>query len=232
MVETDLHIPVQTWLEGQGYRVSAEVHHCDLVARPAHSEDPEDIIIVELKTRMSLELVVQAARRKEMTDAVYVAVPVQGSRGTIRNARGVHTLLRRLEVGLLLVRFLRSGTRVEVVLHPRPFTPRRARRRRARIIREIDNRYAELNRAGEPGSVPRMGAWRQRCIHVARILHETGEASPRELRLRGAPPETQQLLARDTYGWFERVSRGVYRLTPEGAHALELHDSTGYPPPP
>ncbi len=218
VLETDLYAPVRRWLEGQGYTVSAEVGNCDIVA--VSPEDPEAITVVELKTRMSLDLVAQAALRKDLTESVYVAVPLRGSRGRIRNGRAVTALLRRLETGLIVVRFLRNTVRVEVLLHPRPFDPRHARRRKIRIIREIEGRYAEFDAAGRPGNKPRMSAWRQRSLRVAMLLRECGSASPAELRRRGAPEQTQRILSSNTYGWFDRVRRGVYELSEAGSEAL------------
>jgi hypothetical protein len=38
--------------------------------------------------------------------------------------------------------------------------------------------------------------------------------------LRGAVPDAATILLRNVYGWFTRVERGVYALTPEGTSAL------------
>ncbi len=78
MKETELGKPIETWLEKQGYSVSCEVKNCDIVARKA-----DELLIVELKTRFCLDLVYQAVNRKNLTDSVYVAVPVQQGRKTI-----------------------------------------------------------------------------------------------------------------------------------------------------
>lgn len=220
MRETDLFIPVARWLEGQGYHVSAEAGQCDIVARHREDSAGEQLILVELKVRMSLDLIIQAARRKEISDSVYVAVPVHGSKGHLRNTRGVLSLLRRLEVGLLLVRFLRSGTRVEVLLHPTPFAPRRKHRRKAQIIREIDGRYAEFDTGGQPGNVPRLTAYRQKSIHLARLLHARGPSAPRELCAAGAPKEAPDILRKNAYGWFDRPQRGIYQISSAGVVAL------------
>ncbi|TVR70124.1 MAG: hypothetical protein EA427_06640 [Spirochaetaceae bacterium] len=226
MVETELYEPIRRWLEGQGYAVSAEVGFCDVVAYPP--DDPQSLIVVELKRRMSLDLLAQAALRKELTDAVYVAVPLQGSRSRLRNGRALRTLLRRLETGLIVVRFLRGITRVEVLLHPLPFRHRTAHKRRGRIIREIDGRFAEFDKAGQPGSTPRLSAWRQRSLLVALILRECDSSSPADLRARGAPEQTQRILSLNSYGWFERLRHGVYGLSAAGRAALEiLPEETG-----
>ncbi|SIQ79707.1 hypothetical protein SAMN05920897_11539 [Alkalispirochaeta americana] len=213
--------PLRSWLEGQGYLVSAEVKYCDLVARSP--EKPEEFIVIEMKTRLSLDLLFQAARRKALTEAVYIAVPLRGSKSSLRKGRALQDLLRRLEVGLLVVRFLQRTTRIEVLLHPQPFQPRTARRRRIEILREIDGRYAEFDRGGLPGGAPRLTAWRQRSLRVAQLLLARDEASPAELRQAGAPAQTQQILSKNSYGWFDRIRRGTYRLSPAGTQALSRY---------
>lgn len=225
MRESDMHAPLKHWLEGQGYAVSAEVRDCDLVARDPHSDDAP--LILELKLRMSLDLIAQGVRRQEISPSVYLVVPLQGSRDRLRNSRAVLPVIRKLELGLIYVRFLRTGTRVEVHLHPGP-APRQGRpaRRRA-ILREIDGRYAELNRAGQTTHEERFSAYRQRAIRVAALLRESDResVSPAELRARGAPDTVQQILSKNYYGWFDRISRGAYRLNAAGQRALERYGS-------
>ncbi len=224
MREEDLFGPVRMWLEGQGYTVSSEVRHCDIVAR--HPDTPDEIIIVELKTRMSLDLVNQGVHRKELTDSVYLAIPLRGAAGRLRNAASVLHTLRRLELGLLYVRFLRQGSRVEVALHPREFTPRRRTGRRRAIIREIDHRYAELDTGGQPSRTPRFSAYRQRALMTAAILSEESELSPGDVRGRGGPDECGHIMAANHYGWFDRVRRGHYRLSEAGREAVRRNGDT------
>jgi hypothetical protein len=229
MRESDLHYPLKTWLEGQGYHVSAEVQHCDLVATSPDTPHEADPIILELKTSMSLDLVSQGVRRQEVSENVYLAIPVHGSSGTVRKAAHILPVLRRLGLGLVIVRFLRQGTRVEVVLHPGETTPRRRHRKRQAILREIDGRYAELNRAGQTSREERFSAYRQRAIRVLALLWMfQGDAgvSPAELRGHGAPESVQQILSANHYGWFERVRRGRYRVSTAGDLALERYRQT------
>jgi len=220
MRESDLYTPLKRWLEGQGYQVSAEVRGCDMVAQLPHSDD--DPVILELKVRMSLDLITQGVRRQEISPSVYLVVPLHGSQARLRNSRSVITLLRSLELGLIFVRFLRSGSRVEVRIHPEP-APRRSRpaRRRA-ILREIDGRYAELNRAGQTSQEENFSAYRQRAIRVAALMRYSAQhtLSPADLRALGAPDSVQEILSKNYYGWFDRVSRGSYRLNQAGRSAL------------
>ncbi|MDZ7794620.1 MAG: hypothetical protein U5P10_13290 [Spirochaetia bacterium] len=69
--ESDLFQPLKAYLEGQGYSVHAEVRNCDIVAQKG-----DELILVELKSSISLNLLIQAAERKEISDSVYIAVPV------------------------------------------------------------------------------------------------------------------------------------------------------------
>lgn len=222
--ETELYEPVVRYLEVQGYSVHGEVGNLDVVARKPDGTDT--FVAVELKTRMSLDLLGQAVRRKEVTDSVYVAVPVFGSRGRLRNGRNIRALLRRLEVGLLLVRFLKTGVRVEPILHPVPFSPRRFHRRQAAILREVEGRYIHEDKGGAPATTRKLTAFRQRSLLTAELLQRAGTASPRQLREAGAPQECGRILSQNVYGWFERVSRGVYRLHSAGEEVLQRETST------
>ena len=46
----------------------------------------------------------------------------------------------------------------------------------------------------------------------------TAPARPRDLKPRA--PDAAKILQGNVYGWFERLSRGVYGLTPAGKEAL------------
>jgi hypothetical protein len=205
------------------------VRDCDLVARrgapeSAAADSGDELLVIELKSRLSLDLMIQGVRRKELTESVYVAVPLQGSAGRVRNLSGVKALLARLEIGLIVVRFLRSGTRIEVVAHPRPFTPRVRHRRRIGVIREIDGRYAEFDRAGQASTEERITAYRQQSLYLAHLLREHGEQSPAQLRGLGASERAGAILSHNLYGWFDRVRRGVYRINAAGGEALDHYD--------
>jgi hypothetical protein len=40
------------------------------------------------------------------------------------------------------------------------------------------------------------------------------------LRIAAGVPRAGRILQRNVYGWFDRIERGTYRLTPEGDQAL------------
>lgn len=217
MKETDLYSSVADYLEHQGYQVNSEVKHCDITALKG-----DDLIIVELKTRFSLALVYQALERKKLTPSVYVAIPVTSAKPTPPNYKSVKSLLRKLEVGLILVRFLKNKKRVEVVLHPTAYEQKKSPKRRKSIIREIEGRYGEFNQGGSDNSVEKITTYKQEAIRIAWFLRE-GDLTPKELRERGCGAKTQQILAANFYGWFNRVKRGLYSLDPAGLEALESY---------
>ncbi len=218
MKETELSKPLSLWLKKQGYTVSCEVKNCDIVARKN-----DELLIIELKTRFSLDLVYQAVNRKNMTESVYVAVPVLPGKKSIPKLKEAKKLLFRLEVGLIFVRFFKTKTRVEIVLHPSEYNPRKAVRRRKSIIREIDGRYSEFNTGGSTNMDQRVSAYKQQALICAWLLDTQGVLSPSAIRKSGGGSKTQQILSGNIYGWFDKVSRGLYTLNPAGEKALKIY---------
>jgi hypothetical protein len=62
-----------------------------------------------------------------------------------------------------------------------------------------------------------MTAYRQQALACAASL-AGGRRRTREIR--SAIPNASSILLRNVYGWFTRIKRGVYALTPEGTSAL------------
>ena len=60
-------------------------------------------------------------------------------------------------------------------------------------------------------------------MRCAALLAAHGPMSPKALRGAGAVPNAGSILLRDAYGWFERTSRGVYGLSPQGHLAIERY---------
>jgi hypothetical protein len=218
MDETELFPPLKVYLEQQGYSVYSEVKNCDIAA-----VKDDDLIIIELKTKLSMKLLIQAAKRKEITESVYIAVPVEGAKKYPGGNPEVKLLLRQLEIGLILVRTMKKKVRIEVLFHPLPYTRRISGRKKRAILREIDGRYAEFSTAGEPAAGKKIFAYRQEALRIAAVLKQNGEMSPKQLREEGCSVKTQDIVSKNVYGWFERVKRGVYRLHPAGIQALAVY---------
>ncbi|HYN48526.1 MAG TPA: DUF2161 family putative PD-(D/E)XK-type phosphodiesterase [Candidatus Nanopelagicales bacterium] len=205
--EVELYAPVKAFLEARGYNVKGEIAGCDLVAVRA-DERP---VIVELKLAFTLGLVLQGVDRLALADTVYLAVPAGAAR-----RRGIRPLCRRLGLGLLAVHA--PHPRVEVLVDPGPYRPRHDRRRSARMLREHGLRRGDPTPGGA-NRAPIMTAYRQEALRVAAALRD-GPAAVAALRVAAEAPNAGPILARDVYGWFERVKRGTYRLRDEGVAAL------------
>jgi hypothetical protein len=206
--ESDLYQPVKALLEGQGYLVKGEVRGCDVVGVRG-SEPP---VVVELKRAFGLALVLQGIDRLSMTDRVYLAIGAWPKR-----LRDVKKLCRRLGLGVMIV----SGPRVDVLLDPIPYAPRKNRRKADRLLGEHARRVGDPNRGGSSTRVPMMTAYRQESLRCAGLLAQNGPMTLAALRIAAGVPNAASILQRDAYGWFERVERGTYTITPEGRRGLE-----------
>ncbi len=211
--ETDLYEPVKLMLEGQGYTVKAEVGPADVVA----CRDGEEPVIVELKTRFSLALFHQAVERLKLSDTVYVAVP-RGTGQAFRKALKANTTLcRRLGLGLMTVR-LKDGL-VEVHADPGPHAPRKAARRRQMLLKEFARRDGDPNTGGQTRTTI-MTAYRQDAIRCAGVLAANGAMKASDVAKAANVERARTIMADNHYGWFERVSRGIYGLSEAGRSAL------------
>ncbi len=217
--ETDLAEPLRVYLAEAGWKVRAEVNHCDFAA----VRGGEELLIVEMKRALTLALVVQAARRQRITDTVYLAIPRPASTWRWRrDNRGVMHLLRRLELGLLFVTADADRPPVEAVMHPLPFTRRRRHDERRRLLEEISQRSGDYNTAGTPAR-KLMTAYRERAIRIAACLIVHGRLSARQLVRMGTGQETWAALYRNVYGWFVRAGKGQYELSERGRRDLERY---------
>ncbi len=210
MRESDLYPAVKAFLEAQGYEVKSEIGHLDVLAR--RGDEPP--VVVELKTTFSLSLVMQGVERQTLFDHVYLAVPVSSDRGWTLRYKDIIRLCRRLGLGLLAVK-TGPGARVEAHLDPGPYAPRKNTTRSARLLREFDRRSGDPNLGGTT-RVKRVTAYRQDALRCVAHLAAAGEASPAQIAKATGVTKATAILQADHYGWFARVRRGIYALSPAG----------------
>ena len=214
MVETELYGPIKAFLEKQGYEVKGEVKGCDAVA----TRGDEPPLIVELKTRFSLPLVLHGIERQRLTDNVYLAVPPFRSRGVRK--KDALALCRRLGLGLLIVRPA-AARKVEPLLDPAEYHPRKRKPALQRLLREFETRVGDPNTGGATRRKI-ITAYRQDALRCAGYLGENGPSKAAKVASETGVPRAGNILLKDYYGWFERppeTPRGVYALTPKGKRA-------------
>jgi hypothetical protein len=214
MREADLYAPLKSYLEGQGYEVKAEIGDCDIMA--SRAGDPT--VVVEMKLTFSLQLVLQGVVRQGMFDHVYLAVPV--TKGWTQRYRDIIALCRRLSLGLLAV----GPKGVEAHLDPAPYAPRLKAKPAARLLREFDRRVGDPNVGGITGT-KKMTHYRQDAIRCALHLRAGPCKAALVAKSTGVARAAAQMRD-DHYGWFERVERGIYQLTPKGVSAVTEHVQT------
>lgn len=212
-LETDLYPPVKTFLEVQGYEVKSEIGAVDVVA----IRGEEEPLLVELKLTFSLALVYQGIQRQAISDLVYLAIPKPKK---FKAQKDTVALCRRLGLGLLTVR-LRDG-HIEPLLDPAPYAPRKSKPRKARLLREFARRVGDPNNGGatRAGIVT---SYRQDALKCADFLHQNGPSKGAVVAKSTAVPTATRIMADDHYGWFERVERGVYGLTPKGVEGVAAY---------
>jgi hypothetical protein len=211
MLERDLYAPVKALLAERGYAVQAEVAGCD-----AMGVRGEECCAVELKLRLNLDVIVQAAARQRFADTVFVAIPTPGRAYYTARFRDVTRVLRRLDVGLITVR---DGRAARVDFEAGPHGVRRNARLRREALAEFGARRTDANVGGVTG-VPLMTAYRERALTVAALLRDGPSTAP-ALRGLGAPDDAYAILYRNPYGWFARLGGGRYELGPLGLAALD-----------
>lgn len=210
MRETDLYPPVKAMLEAQGYAVKAEIGAADVVAL----RGDEAPVVVEMKTAFSLALIHQGIERLKITDAVYLAVPPWKGRAGWKAFAANKILCRRLGLGLMTV----GGQQVDIHLDPAPYQPRQSKARRERLLGEFQRRVGDPNEGGATRRTI-MTAYRQDALRCLTALG-AGPAKASAVAKAAKVARARAIMADDHYGWFERVERGVYALTPKGRKAL------------
>ncbi len=213
MSETDLYPPVKAWLETLGYVVKGEVGAADVVAL----RGDEEPLIVELKTGFSLTLLQQAVARQAVSDTVYVAVPRWKGKAGWRAFKGNVGLCKRLGVGVLSVE-MKTG---EVKAHcdPVPFQPRKSKRRKAALLKEFAGREGDPNLGGMKRETI-VTAYRQGALRCAVYLAEHGASRGAAVAKATGVARATTMMRDNHYGWFEKVEKGVYALSPAGREAV------------
>lgn len=215
--ETQMYPPLKAFLEDEGYLVRAEVEGIDVMAKK-----DDEVLIVEMKTGFSLKLVYQCIERLKITPNVYAYVPLEkGGRWPLAYKR-MCALLKRLGCGLFT---LDSRPGQMIVCHefgPGPFKVRTNYRKRKSALKEFDGREQDLNAAGSTRE-PIFTVYKHKALRVARFLQENGDSSLADIAEGCGEKSVSAILQNNFHYWFERVSRGVYRTTPEFERFLSTH---------
>ena len=217
MKESDLYPPLKRFLESQDYGVKGEVQDCDVLA----VRDKEVPVIVELKLSLNLNVLLQAVDRLSLTPKVYIGIPKK-SKTLNRRLRHIIKLLRMLGLGLLVIDPDRETFGVEVLLDPGEYRPRKSKHRQERLLGEFIKRVGDPNLGGTEKRKGIMTVYRQRTLAIARFLQKQGPTKASNIAGILREPKARDIVYKDVYGWFERVSLGIYKLSPRGMKEIHL----------
>ena len=217
MKESDLYLPLKRFLESQGYEVKGEVQNCDVLA----VRGKEAPVVVELKLTLNLNVVLQAVERIALTPKVYIGIPKR-CKTLKRRQKHIIKLLRMLGLGLVLIDSDSEADGVKVLLDPGEYRPRESKQRQQRLLGEFKNRVGDPNLGGTDKRKGIMTAYRQRALAIVQFLQKQGPTKASQIALAVQEPNARDILYRDVYGWFDRVSRGVYGISPRGKQEVSL----------
>ncbi|MEM9967237.1 MAG: DUF2161 domain-containing phosphodiesterase [Pseudomonadota bacterium] len=211
--EADLYPPLKIFLEDQGYVVKSEVGATDVVAMRA-AEPP---VLIELKLSFSLALVHQCVARLKLSDDVYMAVAHAPGKRFLNMLKQNKLLARRLGLGLITVRL--SDGLVAIHCDPGPYQARKSPKRQRALLREFARRQGDPNQGGQTRA-GLVTAYRQDALKIALYLFEVGASKGADVAKETGIASATRMMRDNHYAWFERVDKGIYGLTPNGASAV------------
>jgi hypothetical protein len=217
--EEDLYKPIYEYLIDLGYTVRSEISHCDIAAVKG-----EELLVVEMKKNLNLDVILQAVLRQKLADMVYIAVPKPGRELFSKRWHNLSYMLKRLQLGLMVVSLKEDCSNVEVVFEPVAFdmakSKRQSKKKRHELIKEFDARYGDFNTGGSTGK-KLMTAYKEMAIYMACCLMKYGPLSPKKLRQLGTDEKkTTTILKMNYYEWFEHKARGLYDINEKGRQTV------------
>lgn len=179
----------------------------------------ETPLIAELKLSINLTVILQAVERLSLTPKVYIGIPKQ-SNILKKKRKQVLKLLRMLGLGLVVIDPGLRVHSVEVLLDPGEYKTRQSTRNKERLLGEFDKRVGDPNLGGTVKRGGIMTAYRQQALKIAWFLLDNGPSKAAQIAHTLQVSNARQIVYRDVYGWFDRVSHGVYDLSPRGKREI------------
>jgi len=215
-VERDMFLIIKKYLESQGFIVKAEVKDIDIMA-----VKEDFVLLVEMKMQLNTNLMAQGIKRSTLNDLVYLAIPRPSSKVLKSKLfKDKCLILKHLALGLLLVDMKKET--LEVLLDPKDPQVRKKKKKRNALLKEFHLRKTAYN-VGGVSKTKIVTAYKELALIALDFMSES-EKTTKELRQYTMNTKIVDLMQKNYYGWFVRVSRGVYDITDEGRKALLTYD--------
>lgn len=215
MKESDLYLPLKQYLESQNYEVKGEVCDCDVVA----VKEDESPVIVELKLSLNLDVLLQGVDRLALSSIIYVGIP-KDCKSFKKKRKLALKLLKMLGFGLILIDPVKN--KVEVVLDPTEYKPRKIKQKKEKLLGEFQSRIGDPNLGGMASKKGVLTSYRQKALKIALYLEEHGDCKASEIAKVLDEPKARDIMYNNYYSWFDRVGKGIYSLTTKGKEEIGL----------
>ena len=216
MKETDLYQPIKALLESEGFEVKAEVKDIDVLGIKG-----DFLCAVELKTKMSLKLIYQAIDRQKIVNEVYIGIPKESIKQRSSAYKDLAYLLKRLEIGLIVV----SNDQAEVLVEANPYDREKSRarykKRKQQALKEFKLRKYNKNTGGTNQKT--ITRYKEQVIEIASFLLEQGPCSPKDIKQATNILKTASILQKNYDHFFVRVSRGVYHISDDKMEEIKKY---------
>jgi hypothetical protein len=121
-----------------------------------------------------------------------------------------------LGFGLILIDWVKN--KVDVVLDPSEYKPRKVKQKKDRLLGEFQSRVGDPNLGGMASKKGVLTSYRQKALKVALYLEEHGDCKASAI----AKDKARDIMYNDYYSWFHRVGKGIYSLTSKGKEEIGL----------
>lgn len=215
-METDLYKPLRNYFLSKNYTVQAEVKDCDIVCFK-----DKLLTVIEIKKAFNLKLLYQALDRKSFADCVYIAIP-RPKNFRKKEVKYMLQILSNLNIGLITISD-DTLENVEIILTPETICKKVTRKKRS-ILNEFEGRNLDLNIGGSSSKQKIITAYREKSIFLVCILLELNTITPLEAKSISGIYNTGNILRDNHYNYFEKVTRGVYKLSNVGILLLSTNE--------
>lgn len=216
-MEKTMYPLLKAYLESFDFTVKAEVKDVDIMA---FKDDL--ILLVEMKSTLNTTLIAQGIKRRAISDYVYCAIPKPTH--AVRKSKLFKDkllILKNLELGLIFVDL--DYKHVETILDPKTYTVRHKKKQRRALLKEFQNRKTTYNIGGSTRTKI-ITAYRELALLALDFLRDEPRTT-KALRDYTQNKKVVSLLQKNYYGWFTRVSHGVYGITEHGKTALDTYNT-------
>jgi len=215
MKESDLYLPLKQYLESQNYEVKGEVCDCDVVA----VREDEPPAVVELKLTLNLDVLLQGVDRLSLSSLIYIGIPHDAKSFKKKRKLAVR-LLKMLGFGLILIDSVKN--KVEVILDPCEYKPRKVKQKKDRLLGEFQSRIGDPNLGGMTSKKGVLTSYRQKALKIALYLEKNGAVKASIIAKELDEEKARDIMYKNFYGWFNRASQGLYELTEKGKSEITL----------